>query len=226
MDRFKIIFIIKILCLVQIQLFPMGRPRPFAFSKLTLPQIQLAFGNPPSNVYAGALFCEIKNFQEIYARNDMESVAGVLKYYFDRAANCVNMFGGSINKFYGASFFAVFPRGSDANDSTLCDDIVCCVFALIGLEEELAQRSIVNIELAIGANFGFAARGAIGDGRFHEDTYVGDMVNIASRLQRLCYKTDQNVLISQKIFKNLNLYQIPQHIILMNGSLISYAIIL
>lgn len=203
MNNVKLFISTNSVLLVFTALSSMQNHHHFHFSSLPSFSSNSTEIRPISKMNTAVLFCEIKNARDLYLNNDLKTYATFLKNYFNEASTYIRMSGGQINKYMEGSFLAVFP-GDDMSQTNSCNSALTAAFSLINLEEKLEELGVVNIQLAIGLNYGLAAKGIIGNSQFYEETYIGDTINIASRLQDMCYKLNQNIVISQFFFHELN----------------------
>jgi adenylate cyclase len=136
-----------------------------------------------------AMFCDLVGFTTLSQRLPPDRTARLLNRYFRRALDIVFKYNGSVNKFGGDSFLAVWG----AIDSTP-SDLTSAVRAALEIQNdtfrlgaELAAEGIGSIQLTIGLNRGRFFAGDIGSEDRMEFTVIGDAVNVAARIQSLAH---------------------------------------
>jgi adenylate cyclase len=109
--------------------------------------------------------------------------------------NIVNRNHGIINKFLGDGFMAVFGAPfSNGLDS--CNAVNASKEILQKLKEEIEAGSILPTTVGIGLHTGNAVTGNIGSIQRKEYTIIGDVVNLASRIESLNKQFNSQFLIS------------------------------
>jgi adenylate cyclase len=112
--------------------------------------------------------------------------------------NIVNRNHGIINKFLGDGFMAVFGAPfSDGLDS--CNAVNAAKEILQKLKEEIEAGSILPTTVGIGLHTGNAVTGNIGSIQRKEYTIIGDVVNLASRIESLNKQFNSQFLISNTV---------------------------
>jgi len=136
-----------------------------------------------------AMFCDLVGFTTLSERLPPDRIAKILNRYFRRALDIVFARNGSVNKFGGDSFLAVWG----AIDSQP-NDLVSAVQAALEIQNdsfrlssELAAEGVGSIQLTIGLNRGRFFAGDIGSDDRLEFTVIGDTVNVAARIQALAH---------------------------------------
>jgi len=110
----------------------------------------------------------------------------------------VNRNHGIINKFLGDGFMAVF--GAPISDGHNCLNAVqAAKEILMRLKIEIAQGNVPPTRVGIGLHSGDAVMGSIGSALRREYTVIGDVVNLASRIEKLNKEFDSELLISEEV---------------------------
>jgi DNA-binding response OmpR family regulator len=133
-------------------------------------------------VTISVLFSDICGFTPKCEKLTARQIVDLLNEYFDLLVPIVKKNHGSIDKFVGDCIMAVFHDG-DGRDSA--EDATRA-----GLEMQRALHEVFNkdkpepFENRVGINTGLCVQGDIGSRHLRRDfTVIGDMVNIASRLE-------------------------------------------
>ena len=141
-------------------------------------------------------FSDIKNFTVASNKLKPQQLIQWLNTYFETIDEVVKKNGGEILKFIGDAILAIFPTNNDS-------PVQVCESALKAarLSQEKIKNTSLNgfpsIEHSIGLHFGKVQYGNIGSYDRLDFTVIGKEVNLASRIESLCKKLDQKVLISR-----------------------------
>ncbi len=136
-----------------------------------------------------AMFCDLVGFTTLSEQLTPDRMAKILNRYFSRALDIVFARNGSVNKFGGDAFLAIWGA-----IETTPDDMIHAIRAALDVQNdvfrlsaELAAEGIGPIQLTIGLNRGRFFAGDIGSEDRMEFTVIGDSVNIAARIQSLAH---------------------------------------
>jgi adenylate cyclase len=136
-----------------------------------------------------AMFCDLVGFTSLSEQLPPDRMARLLNRYFRRALDIVFKYNGSVNKFGGDSFLAVWGAIDSAPN-----DLISAVRAALEIQNdtfrlaaELAAEGVGSIQLTIGLNRGRFFAGDIGSEDRMEFTVIGDAVNVAARIQALAH---------------------------------------
>lgn len=148
------------------------------------------------------LFADIRGFTSISEKLTAEEVSVILNEYFTEIEPIISKYNGVINKFIGDAVMAIF--GEPIQDINHAKNAVLCANEMLKKVDELRDKWLFEgkpkIEIGIGINTGEAFVGNIGSEKRLEYTVIGDMVNLASRIESYnkVYKT--NLLISSSTY--------------------------
>lgn len=148
------------------------------------------------------LFADIRGFTSISEKLTAEEVSMILNEYFTAIEPIISKYNGVINKFIGDAVMAIF--GEPIQDLNHAKNAVLCANEMLKKVDELRDKWLFEgkpkIEIGIGINTGEAFVGNIGSEKRLEYTVIGDMVNLASRIESYnkVYKT--NLLISSSTY--------------------------
>lgn len=160
----------------------------------------IKLGGKKANVTV--LFADIRGFTSMSEKMTAEEVSVILNEYFSEIEPIITKYNGVINKFIGDAVMAIF--GEPIQDINHPQNAVKCACAMLKKVEELQDKWLFEgkpkIEIGIGINTGEAFVGNIGSEKRLEYTVIGDMVNLASRIESYnkVYKT--NLLISSSTY--------------------------
>ncbi|AOP34574.1 adenylate cyclase [Leptospira tipperaryensis] len=149
------------------------------------------------------MFLDIRNFTRFSEKRSPGEVIDYLNYLFTHLIDIVNMHNGMINKFLGDGFMAVFgaPISDGAND---IHNAVNASLALLKKVEQLnLEGKIPETNIGIGLHSGEAMTGNVGSEARKEYTIIGDVVNLASRVEQLNKEFGTKFLVTQAVYDNV-----------------------
>jgi len=168
--------------------------------------IDKLFANPESmlvgeNRVLSILFSDIRSFTTISEGMKPDVLVAALNRYFSVMVDIIMGRGGIIDKYIGDAIMAFF--GAPVQHE---DDALQSVYAGLEMQEGLetfnkAQRDLGEPEfhIGVGINYGEVTVGNIGTERKMDYTVIGDMVNVASRLEGLTKRYHQPLLITEML---------------------------
>lgn len=139
------------------------------------------------------LFADIRDFTSMSENMSAEEVSLILNEYFTEVEPIISKYNGVINKFIGDAVLAIF--GEPIQDKNHAINSVKCANEMLEKVEELKIKWLKEgkpkIEIGVGINTGEAFVGNIGSEIRLEYTVIGDVVNLASRIESYnkVYKT-------------------------------------
>lgn len=163
----------------------------------------LKLGGKRANVTV--LFADIRGFTSMSENMSAEEVSVILNEYFTEIEPIISQYNGVINKFIGDAVLAIF--GEPIQDKNHALNAVKCANDMLKKVDELQKKWIKEgkpkIEIGVGINTGEAFVGNIGSEKRLEYTVIGDVVNLASRIESYnkVYKT--RFLISSTTYENV-----------------------
>lgn len=148
------------------------------------------------------LMSDIRGFTAMAARMDAPDVVSLLNDYFGVMSECVRRHKGSVNKFLGDGLLAIFgaPVSYLENQSNAVLCALDMVDGLDALNERHAKRLGQPLEIGVGINTGEVVVGNIGSEDRVEYTVIGDVVNVAARLQDLTHGSPNAILIGESTY--------------------------
>jgi adenylate cyclase len=147
---------------------------------------------------AAVLFVDIVDFTATAETMAPERVFALLRSFHHRMCRVVFAHHGTIDKYIGDAVLATFgtPQPGDA-DAT---NALCCARDMLHeierWNEKRAARGAATLTVGIGIHHGPVVAGNVGDERRLEFTVIGDVVNVASRIERLTRTYDAPIVVS------------------------------
>jgi len=149
------------------------------------------------------MFLDIRNFSSYAAGERPEAVMAYLNTLFDFMIDIVNEHQGIVNKFLGDGFMAVF--GAPVEDTERCGHAVKASLEILERLDRLnAAGKIHPTRVGIGLHMGEAVTGNVGSTDRKEYTIIGDVVNLASRLEQATKEFQARLLISEDVRRSLD----------------------
>ena len=149
------------------------------------------------------MFLDIRNFTGFAEKRTPEEVVQYLESLFEFMIEIVNRHHGIINKFLGDGFMAVF--GAPLSDGKDCANALEAAREILArVHEEVNSGTILPTTVGIGLHAGEAVTGSIGSALRREYTVIGDVVNLAARIEKLNKRFDSQLLISEMVWQAVN----------------------
>jgi adenylate cyclase len=146
------------------------------------------------------MFLDIRDFTAYAEKRGPEEVVTYLNTIFDAAVEAVAEHKGIVNKFLGDGFMAVF--GAPIADGNPCADGVAAGLAVLDRVAKLvALGRIPPTRVGVGLHSGPAVVGNIGSTRRKEYTVIGDVVNVASRVEALNKDLGSQMLVTEEVWR-------------------------
>jgi len=149
------------------------------------------------------MFLDIRNFTAFAEKQRPEAVVAYLESLFEFMIEIVNRHHGIINKFLGDGFMAVF--GAPLSDGGDCMNAVEAAREILSrIADEEAAANVLPTRVGIGVHAGEAVTGSIGSSLRKEYTVIGDVVNVASRIEQLNKQFGSQLLISEIVWRDVS----------------------
>jgi len=159
-------------------------------------------------------FTDIASYSTIIENMSPEVAVKLLNEYFTKMHEVIEKHGGQILNYIGDAIMVVFGA-----PNSLPDHEIKAVECAIEMRETLSQlnkdwddnessrywknHGIENISVRTGIHTGSVIAGNIGSERMLQYSTIGDVVNVAARLEQANKDYDTNICISEEIYINL-----------------------
>lgn len=169
------------------------------------------FSNPESmltgdNRVLAVLFSDIRDFTALSEKMPPDEVVDSLNQYFSIMVDTIMANNGIVDKYIGDAIMAFFGAPIKRTD-----DALRSVNAALDMNESLGdfniwqrQKGRPEFRIGIGINYGAVTLGNIGSERKMEYTVIGDMVNLASRLEALTKRYIEPIIISESVQRKID----------------------
>ncbi|MFP4300118.1 MAG: PAS domain S-box protein [Spirulinaceae cyanobacterium] len=146
------------------------------------------------------LFADIRNFTALSEQMTPAQNFEFINTYLSHMEPAIVGNQGFIDKYIGDAIMALFGQGAD--DAVKAGIAMLRQLALYN--ETLSQQNRPPVEIGIGINTGELMLGTVGSESRMDSTAIGDVVNLASRLENLNKVYNAPLLISQHTFARLD----------------------
>ena len=150
------------------------------------------------------IFFDIRDFTTYSESRGPEEVVEFLNEIFSICIEKINSNHGIINKFLGDGFMAVF--GAPLSSGT---DAANALAAALEIHRQIAE-SFPDIQFGMGLHAGFAVTGNVGSAVRKEYTIIGDVVNVASRIEQLTKQYESRILVSRELLDRIENHETRQ----------------
>ena len=169
------------------------------------------FSNPESmlvgdNRVLAVMFCDIRGFTTISEGLLPDQIVESLNAYFELMVDTILGHKGIVDKFIGDAIMAFF--GAPVKHPDDAEQAVQAGLEMLTVLESFNARQVRSgrpaFKIGIGLNYGVVTVGNIGHREKKMDyTVIGDMVNLASRLEGLTKTYQVPFLISESVFRKV-----------------------
>lgn len=128
------------------------------------------------------LFCDLCDSTALAERLGAEEMHALLERFFERAMAAIHRYEGTVNQFLGDGFMALFGA-----PIALEDHARRALFAALDIRGAMTDPALLpgaEVRVRMGANTGPVVVGKIGDDLRTDYTAVGDVTNVAARLEQ------------------------------------------
>lgn len=145
------------------------------------------------------MFADIRGFTKISQRLEPERLLGLLNEYFSTVGEAIFAENGSINRYLGDGFMAVFgaPEPDPKHGSAAVRAARALLHAVDGLSARWEEVVGEPLRVVVAINSGELILGTIGDPRHMEWTVLGDVVNVAARLETEAKRLGVRILVTR-----------------------------
>lgn len=148
------------------------------------------------------MFLDIRDFSRIAGDCTPSQVMDYLNRLFGFMIPVVNQHQGIVNKFLGDGFMAVF--GAPVDDGEQCRHAVDTAFEILkGVDRLNESATLPTTRLGIGLHMGQAVTGNVGSTDRKEYTVIGDVVNLASRIEQATKQFGARLIVSATVWEKL-----------------------
>jgi adenylate cyclase len=147
------------------------------------------------------MFADIRGFSTISEKLSPQKIVQLLNRYFTTMTAIIKKRSGTVDKFIGDSVMSFWnaPTHVHAHQKVAVQAALDMQESLVRLNDEIRPEFGVDIDMGISVHCGATYVGNIGSKGTINYTIIGDSVNIASRLERLCKRYGVGILVSDDV---------------------------
>jgi adenylate cyclase len=147
---------------------------------------------------ACVMFIDVRNFTGFSENKGPEEVVGYLNALFELMIESINRHHGIVNKFLGDGAMAIF--GAPLAEGNACRNALEAGLEILSrVDEEVAAGRLPPTRLGIGVHVGPVVIGNVGSPQRKEYTVIGDVVNVASRVEALNKQFGSQLLVTEQV---------------------------
>jgi len=154
---------------------------------------------------ACVLFSDIRGFTKRGEAMPPERLVAMLNRYFSVMSEVVHKHHGTVDKFIGDGWMAIFgaPQELERPERNALDAAQEMIERLAEVNAELARQGEEPLRIGIGLHSGEIVVGHIGSRERHNYTAIGDVVNVAARLEGLSKTVGHLIVCSRTVAEAL-----------------------
>lgn len=146
------------------------------------------------------LVFDIRNFTTFSEHRTADEVVDYLNTLWSYCVGCVNRHEGIVNKFLGDGFLAVF--GAPVELENNAKNALAAGHELIRqIDQLVAEKKLPPTNFGLALHAGNVIVGTVGSSQKKEYTVIGDVVNVAFRIEALNRNFGSRMLISDSVAK-------------------------
>jgi len=159
------------------------------------------------------MFVDIVGFTKMAEQISPDQVIAVLREFHSRMETCVFDHGGTLDKFLGDGLMATF-----GTPETTPQDAAHALDCALAMQQTMTDWNVVRtqmgqqpIRLSVGLHYGEVILGDIGSERRLEYAVLGDVVNVASRLESMSREMNAKIVISDQVLEAAGGQTVAKH---------------
>ena len=151
------------------------------------------------------LFSDIRGYTTRSERMTPEQVIRFLNRYFERTVALIHHHGGAVTSFMGDGIMAVFgaPKPLDNPCREAFEAARAMLEHVTEINSRLRAEGEAVMDIGIGLHAGEAVIGHVGSSARHDYTAIGDVTNVASRLESMTKEARHHIVVSRVVAERL-----------------------
>jgi class 3 adenylate cyclase/CHASE2 domain-containing sensor protein len=151
--------------------------------------------------YVCLMFSDIRGYTTRSEGMKPADLLAFLNRYFDGVVGIIHQHGGTVVCFMGDGIMAVF--GAPQSLDNPCDAAFRAARAMLDnlkeVNERLRAENLAPIDIGIGLHAGEAVLGHVGGRQRHDYSAIGDVTNVAARLESSTKEAGYRIVVSDEI---------------------------
>jgi adenylate cyclase len=158
-----------------------------------------------SKRFVCVLFSDIRGYTTRSERMTPEQVIRFLNRYFERTVALIHERGGAVTSFMGDGIMAVFgaPKPLDNPCREAFEAARAMLEHITEINARLRAEGEAVMDIGIGLHAGEAVIGHVGSSARHDYTAIGDVTNVASRLESMTKEAKHHIVVSRVVAERL-----------------------
>ena len=152
------------------------------------------------------MFADLVSFTRLSEQLDPAVMVPILNEYFARMSRAIREHHGRVTRIMGDGIMALF--GALETNSWQAADAVRAALAmrreLEELNEQLLARGLPRLGFGVGLNHGSVIAAVVGSDEMMEFTVMGDVVNVAARVEALTRTHGVDILVTASVRQRLD----------------------
>jgi class 3 adenylate cyclase len=147
------------------------------------------------------LFADLRDFTQLSERLDPAVVLSMLNGYFQAMSAAIQSHHGHVTRLMGDGIMSVFGV-LERNPWHVQDAVEAAMEmreSLARYNESLIARGLPALSFGVGIHCGPVIAGLVGSEEMQEFTVLGDVVNVASRVEALTRRLGGDILVTQEV---------------------------
>lgn len=149
------------------------------------------------------MFIDIRGFTRIAMTMNPQELSHFLSEFRETVCEIIFRHGGTVDKFIGDAVLAVFGTPTSQPDDArrsieAAFEVARGVRAWADSQQDMGKAGAL---VGIGVHYGSVFAGVIRSGEILEHTVIGDVVNLAQRLERVTRTLDTDVVLSRDVLR-------------------------
>ncbi|MCM2329483.1 MAG: adenylate/guanylate cyclase domain-containing protein [Lysobacter sp.] len=162
---------------------------------------KLSPGADGEHRYVCLLFSDIRGYTTRSESMKPADLLAFLNRYFDGVVDIIHGHGGTVACFMGDGIMAVFGAPQDLGNP--CDAAFRAAKAMLenlgSVNSKLLAEGLATIDIGIGLHAGEAVLGHVGGRQRHDYSAIGDVTNVASRLESSTKEAGFRIVLSDEV---------------------------
>jgi len=180
-----------------------GYVSPAVMDEILAGRLQPELGG--ASQFVCVMFSDIRGYTTRSEGMTPQKVIGFLNRYFEEVVALIHARGGSVVSFMGDGIMAVFgaPKPLE-NPCRAAFEAARSMLHYVGaLNEQFRAEGEAPVDIGIGLNAGEAVVGHVGSSIRHDYAAIGDVTNVASRMESLTKEVGYRIVVSRVVAEQL-----------------------
>lgn len=154
-------------------------------------------------VYGTCLFTDAEQYTSLSEKMDPEELTGFINKYYEAVFDPVSRYGGIVSDVKGDSMLSVWA--TEHPETALRSNACLAALDIISAVQKFKQNSdTFHLPTRMGMHSGYISLSNIGAINHYEYRPVGDIINTASRIERLNRHLGTRILVSQEVLHEID----------------------